>query len=112
MNVLNSSGEPTPVPEYMSVLPFEGSFLLTEWKIWFHANWTLSIYFSLVYILAIFSIQMGMKNVEAFSLRRPLILWNLFLAIFSILGTVRSAPELIYTFQTQQSPWYTSTCTR
>lgn len=105
------SQEPTPFPTYMRILPFERSFSLVEWKAWFHSNWSLAIYFSLIYILAVFSIQFSMKHVKAFSLRRPLLFWNLFLAGFSIVGTIRTVPELLYIFQTK-SPWYTSICTR
>jgi len=103
--------EPTQSPSYMSVWPIEFSFQLAPWKIWFHSNWALSMYLSLVYLLIIFSVQLCMQVRKPFSLRQPLLYWNLFLAGFSILGTFRTAPELFHVFQTQ-SPWYTSICSR
>ena len=41
-----------------------------------------------------------MHNRQAFNLRKLLMLWNLFLAIFSILGTYRCLPEFIHIIQT------------
>ena len=37
---------------------------------------------------------------EPFHLRRPLMAWNLVLAVFSILGAARTLPEFIFTFRT------------
>ena len=37
---------------------------------------------------------------EPFHLRRPLMAWNLVLAVFSILGAARTLPEFIFTFST------------
>ena len=53
-------------------------------------------YFSIFYIVGIFALKKYMKTRERFSLRGLLIAWNLFLAIFSICGTVRIWPEFIY----------------
>lgn len=108
----NSQLEPLHFPVYMtSVSVVERSFRLTEWKAWFNLNWTSSVYLSLVYVSLIFSIQIYMNGRKPFSLRRPLIFWNGFLAVFSILGAIRTAPELLHIFETKD-PWYTSICTR
>ncbi|CAF0714761.1 unnamed protein product [Brachionus calyciflorus] len=63
---------------------------------WMQENWTTSIYISLTYIIFIFSVQYYMKNRPRYELRLPLILWNIFLATFSIMGTIRTWPEFIY----------------
>jgi elongation of very long chain fatty acids protein 6 len=46
------------------------------------------------YVIAIFGIQGFMKDKRPFELRRPLQLWNLFLAIFSTIGTVITGKAL------------------
>ena len=58
-------------------------------------RWHYSIYLSFGYIIVIFLLKYFMKNREPLSLRRPLFLWNTFLALFSIYGTVRCFPEFI-----------------
>ncbi|GFT62828.1 putative fatty acid elongation protein 3 [Nephila pilipes] len=42
-----------------------------------------------------------MHTREPFSLRKPLIIWNLFLAAFSIIGTSRVLPELVHVLKKQ-----------
>ena len=63
-------------------------------------NWNMSVRYALVYLVVIFSAHKYMKTREKFDLRLPLIAWNLVLAGFSILGTVRVWPEFIHVFQT------------
>ena len=36
-----------------------------------------------------------MANREPYNLKRPLFLWNVFLAVFSILGTITAVPSLV-----------------
>jgi len=56
---------------------------------WTVNNWQISIYLSIVYLILVFVGQKFMKTRERFDLRRPLIIWNMLLAIFSFRGTVR-----------------------
>lgn len=67
---------------------------------WFNTiivnNPLLPIYLSLGYALSILVIGKWMAQREAFRLRGPLLLWNTFLAVFSIAGTVRVWPELVF----------------
>lgn len=56
---------------------------------WFQANWQLSIYLGVFYLLAVFFGRKFMENRPAYELRLPLILWNLSLAVFSIFGAYR-----------------------
>ena len=62
--------------------------------------WSYCFPISIAYVLIIFGIKHLMYNRQAFNLRKLLMLWNLFLAIFSILGTYRCLPEFIHIIQT------------
>ncbi len=64
---------------------------------WMKENWQLSILFSLLYIFLVFSGKVYMQNKPKYELRPFLIVWNIFLAIFSIFGTIRVWPEFLYT---------------
>ena len=55
---------------------------------------------AIVYVIVIFAIKHLMTNRERFDLRVPLIAWNVFLAVFSIFGTMRTLPEILYVFRT------------
>jgi elongation of very long chain fatty acids protein 6 len=59
-------------------------------------HWTWSIIISLLYIMSIFSIKFYMQNQPRYELRKPLVIWNVFLAAFSIIGTIRTLPEFLY----------------
>ena len=63
-------------------------------------NWSLSIVFSVMYLMAIFGGQRLMLNRERLSLQRPLIVWNLCLAVFSIIGSFRMLQHLTHVVTT------------
>nr|ATI22179.1 elongase 4 [Brachionus koreanus]QBO55908.1 elongation of very long chain fatty acid 3/6a [Brachionus koreanus] len=63
---------------------------------WMNKNWTMSINISIIYVVFIFLIKFYMKNKTRYELRFPLIIWNIVLASFSILGTIRTWPEFFY----------------
>ena len=54
--------------------------------------WYYSIYLSVLYIIAIFSIQKFMETKKRLELRLPLFCWNLGLCIFSVTGAYMTAP--------------------
>ena len=56
-------------------------------------NWPLSLLFASVYCLLVFVGRRVMSDRPRFEARRALILWNILLASFSILGTIRVLPE-------------------
>jgi hypothetical protein len=58
-----------------------------------HAHY--SIYASAIYVLTIFGGKMIMTDKKRYELRRPLVLWNLMLAVFSIAGASRMLPLLL-----------------
>jgi len=55
-----------------------------------------SIIYSGVYVILIFGIQVFMNNRKRYELRPFLALWSGWLAVFSIIGTIRTLPEMIY----------------
>lgn len=57
--------------------------------------WWVSIILSAIYLLFVFSGMKLMENRPPFKLKRPLFCWNLFLALFSIIGTYKSTPRLV-----------------
>lgn len=56
---------------------------------------------SLLYIISIFSIKYTLQNRKALNLKWPLVLWNAFLAIFSVTGFVRITPVFIQQIKQQ-----------
>jgi len=66
---------------------------------WMNTNWTLSIKYSLVYIILVFAGKSYMQNRPRYELRLPLIIWNIILAVFSIIGTIRVWPDFVYTIR-------------
>lgn len=62
-----------------------------------NAYWHYSIYISIVYVFIIFAIKSLMSRKETgFDLRYGLITWNLFLTLFSFIGTIRCLPEFFH----------------
>ncbi|XP_030059233.1 elongation of very long chain fatty acids protein 6 isoform X1 [Microcaecilia unicolor] len=72
------------------VYEFERSFDEQGAIEWFQENWNKSFVFSMVYAALIFGGQYVMKERRKFELRLPLILWSLSLALFSIIGALRT----------------------
>ncbi|GMR46194.1 hypothetical protein PMAYCL1PPCAC_16389, partial [Pristionchus mayeri] len=58
------------------------------------AYWSYTIWIAIFYVACIHTMQKAMEKRPAFRLRRPLIAWNTVLALFSLLGTVRTFEEL------------------
>jgi hypothetical protein len=83
---------------------------LAQTRRWMERNWTLSVYASFAYICLIFVGQVWMRNREPFKLRKPLVAWNIALAVFSIFGFLRTVPELLHI--TQEYGYHSSICTR
>ncbi len=56
---------------------------------WLSTRWHYGIIYSIIYIAAVFGLQAFMKNRERLTLQTPLIVWNLLLALFSLVGAAR-----------------------
>lgn len=85
--------------DWSNLTTLERNFQHDVSRDWFRRNWHKSIYISIVYLLATFSLRAYMKNRSEWKLRGPLILWNALLAVFSIMGTLRVWPEFLYSLQ-------------
>ncbi len=68
--------------------------------------WWFSIVVSILYVIALPVGQRIMRDRKAFDLKYPLFLWNLALAIFSIIGTLRILPPLLYGVATNGPMYY------
>lgn len=81
----------------------------SDWYIgWFNRNWSVSIYAGAVYLLAVFCGRYAMEKRRPFDLRRPLVLWNVFLTLFSVCGVLSLVPNLIDVIR--QEGFYYSIC--
>jgi elongation of very long chain fatty acids protein 6 len=83
-------------PNYTFMFQFEKKFQHIYTKEWMQRYWHTSFYAVAIYMIVIFGGQAFMSNRPAFKLKRPLILWNTSLALFSIVGTLRTLPELLH----------------
>uniref|UniRef100_A0A0M3I644 Elongation of very long chain fatty acids protein n=1 Tax=Ascaris lumbricoides TaxID=6252 RepID=A0A0M3I644_ASCLU len=79
---------------YTFVFPFEKSFDSVRSTQWMQNNWLHSVSSSIFYVIAIYGGQKVMQSRKAWCLDTPLFLWNLGLAIFSIIGVMRMTPEM------------------
>ncbi|XP_016075365.1 PREDICTED: elongation of very long chain fatty acids protein 3 [Miniopterus natalensis] len=83
-------GTVTNVSETENLLPPYRFELLQDIRPFLEEYWAASFPIALVYLLFIFAGHKYMKARKAFNLQRPLILWSFCLAVFSILGAVRT----------------------
>jgi len=74
---------------WSSGFDFEKNVDYTAVHHWFQDNWWYSIAIAAVYVVLVFGGQAYMKNHERYTLQKPLIVWNLLLAGFSIFGCIR-----------------------
>lgn len=65
---------------------FESHSYVNNIRSWLRLNWTYSFLFAALYMIFVYAGRMYMKDRPRFELRKPLIIWNVFLAVFSIVG--------------------------
>jgi hypothetical protein len=88
-------------PNYTYVFDFESDFEHMIYKPWMVANWwTVCAYASALYALLLLGGQAFMASRPRFEMRGPLVVWNVFLALFSIMGAARTLPELAHVLST------------
>lgn len=81
---------------YLKVLrDLEYRFNFPAAENYFDDYWWTCFVWSGVYLLFVYLGTLAMKNRKPFVLQRPLYIWNLFLAFFSIFGLIRCTPPLI-----------------
>ncbi|KAK1166572.1 elongation of very long chain fatty acids protein 6-like isoform X1 [Acipenser oxyrinchus oxyrinchus] len=93
---MNASEHLPPLLEY----DFERSFDERPAIEWMKENWSKSFVFSALYAAVIFGGQQFMKERQKLELRKPLVLWSLSLAVFSIIGAVRTGWYMLYILDT------------
>lgn len=59
-------------------------------------KWKLSFVFAGVYLLFVVVGRWFMSTRQKFEIRKPLIAWNILLAVFSIIGSIRVWPEFLH----------------
>ena len=92
------NGNLTEYVEYENYFKFyfETNFDAVKELLWFRNNWYHSITISFAYLIVIKLGQNFMRNRSPWKIKTPLIVWNISLAVFSILGFLRTSEELIY----------------
>jgi len=83
-------------PNYSFGFEFEKAFKNQDARNWMEKHWVDSFYWSIAYVIVIFGGKYLMRNREPFKLRKILFVWNLALAMFSIAGSMRMIPEMVY----------------
>ncbi|CAH1272720.1 ELOVL6 [Branchiostoma lanceolatum] len=76
---------------------FEARFDAVSFLQWFKTIWAWCFPVSAAYVLLVFGGRRLMRAREPFRLRLPLVLWNLGMALFSIVGALRYVPTLLHT---------------
>jgi elongation of very long chain fatty acids protein 6 len=100
---------PTTLPAYTTLFPFEYKFEPIPAVNWMQNNWHTAFYWIGAYLVLIFGGRMWMRSRERFVLKRPLFIWNLLLATFSIFGAYRMIPEHLYMLR-QPDAFHQSVC--
>ncbi|CAL8097171.1 unnamed protein product [Orchesella dallaii] len=83
------------------------------WTEFFQIYWKLPFYAGGIYLATILGVQNYMRDKKALQLKKCLFMWNCVIGLFSILGFVRTAPEL-YGIVRESNGWniYRSICVR
>ncbi|XP_015238966.1 elongation of very long chain fatty acids protein 6-like [Cyprinodon tularosa] len=80
----------------LSSFDFERRFDETQALEWMQANWRTSFIFCSLYAALVFGGRLFMRERPKLHLRRPLALWSLSLAIFSIIGAIRTGTYMMH----------------
>ncbi|CAG0878927.1 unnamed protein product [Darwinula stevensoni] len=103
------SAYPKPnYPIFNGGIPFKKEnlpyFFVFEWELagewaedaqwWFMDYWTLSFVFVALYLILVFWSRRWMASRPPYDLQKPLIAWNFFFSVFSILAVYRGIPEV------------------
>jgi elongation of very long chain fatty acids protein 6 len=73
-----------------------------SWAAWMSDHYSVAYGICAAYVVVIFGIQWLMKDekIKGFELRKPLIIWNILLAAFSIIGALNVVPAHFATLMT------------
>lgn len=81
-------------PEYSYVLNFEKNYSYADTQKWLLNNSVYCLCYCIFYFVAIVIGMSYMLEKPKYNLRRPLALWRGLMALLSIIGFSRTAPEL------------------
>ena len=73
----------------------ESRFDIKRGTTWMARRWHISIAMCAVYLLLIYVGRRWMRDRKPFNLRRPLVMWNTGLAVFSFLGSWVLVPPFL-----------------
>lgn len=82
-----------------------------EWRMWAAENYSIPVLISLVYIIVVFGLKSVFKKHEPFKLNSLLFCWNCALTVFSVFGTTRTFPEMVYVIRKYGIMYTLCTCT-
>ncbi|KAK9303208.1 hypothetical protein QLX08_004987 [Tetragonisca angustula] len=95
-------------PEHWVTFSFETTDFIWDTYLWMRDQWWKCFYYTAVYLIVIFGGKHYMSDKPKFNLRNALALWSASLALFSIIGFVRTAPEFFHVLQ--HHGFYYSVC--
>lgn len=72
----------------------ERAFDVEGFRKWHEGIRHVALFAAVIYILLVLGGRRYLKDRPGFQLRRPMFVWSLCLAVFSIAGTIRTAPDL------------------
>lgn len=105
---INEAASSTFLPKYSLVQSFEGKFVYEEGRAFLERNYHVPLIAIAAYLTLLTIGTKLMSSRKAFELKPLLLAWNISLAVFSILGAIRSIPELYHVLTTQG--FYHSAC--
>lgn len=93
-------GESWCLRRVMSIIPFlapiEGRFSWEKARPWLDTNYRwMGLYVNVIYVFLVFTGKRWMRDKPAYSLRRPLAMWNTGLVVFSVMGSLTLTPYLV-----------------
>lgn len=80
---------------------FEKLINSSRMSTWFSNNFNISFICAALYVICIYFGKKYMENKPKFNLRQPMIIWSLFLALFSIFGAIRLSIIFIHLYKSQ-----------
>lgn len=93
---------------YTYYFTYEKTFVVDDFNTYMNLHWADSLVYSFVYLIIIFGGKHYMRHRKRFELRPYLAVWSGILAIFSIIGALRTLPELMSSINTYS--WEYSCC--
>jgi hypothetical protein len=108
---VNIFPDPVSSPSYMDLWDWEKNLKFHEWRVWIGTHWRHPVHICFLYVMAIFLGQIWMKRKQPYKLNRLMIIWNVILAVFSLLGFLRSMPEVLHLLD-RPNGFYRIVCSR